>query len=54
MVIVSHEMAFVREVSTRVAMMDAGRIVEVGSPEQIFASPTEERTRQFVSNILKH
>ena len=54
MVIVSHEMSFVREVSTRVAMMDEGRIVETGTPEQIFTSPTEERTRDFVSKILAH
>ena len=54
MIIVSHEMGFVREVSTRIAMMDAGQIVEVGPPEQIFGSPTEERTKAFVSNILGH
>lgn len=54
MIIVSHEMSFVREVSTRVAMMDEGRIVEVGSPERIFASPAEERTRDFVGKILAH
>ena len=54
MIIVSHEMAFVREVSTRVAMMDAGRIVEYGSPQQIFSAPREERTRDFVGKILRH
>ena len=54
MVIVSHEMAFVREVSTRVAMMDDGKIVEVGPPDQIFGSPTESRTKDFVSKILSH
>lgn len=54
MVIVSHEMAFVREVSTRVAMMDEGRIVELGVPQQIFEAPQEERTRNFVSKILSH
>jgi polar amino acid transport system ATP-binding protein len=54
MLIVSHEMAFVREVSTRVAMMDAGRVVEVGSPEAIFGAPTEARTRDFVARILRH
>src|SRR5210317_2049733 len=48
LIIVSHEMAFVREVSTRVAMMDEGRIVEVGAPQQVFGSPREERTRSFV------
>ncbi|MEO1201176.1 MAG: amino acid ABC transporter ATP-binding protein [Pseudomonadota bacterium] len=54
MIIVSHEMGFVREVSTRIAMMDAGQIVEVGSPQQIFGEPEEARTREFVSNILGH
>ena len=54
MMIVSHEMAFVREVSTRVAMMDDGRIIEYGTPETIFDAPNETRTREFVSKILKH
>lgn len=54
MMIVSHEMAFVREVSTRVAMMDEGRIIEYGTPETIFDAPAEARTREFVSKILKH
>ena len=54
MIIVSHEMAFVREVSTRVAMMDDGQIVESGSPQQIFEAPTERRTKEFVSKILSH
>ena len=54
MLIVSHEMAFVREVSTRVAMMDEGRIVECGPAARIFDSPAKERTRDFVSKILKH
>lgn len=54
MIIVSHEMAFVREVSTRVAMMDEGCIIEYGAPETIFDAPNEARTREFVSKILKH
>jgi polar amino acid transport system ATP-binding protein len=54
MIIVSHEMAFVREVSTRVAMMDNGQIIEYGMPNEIFDSPNEERTKKFVSKILKH
>ena len=54
MIIVSHEMAFVREVSTRVAMMDDGGIVEIGPPSQIFDAPKESRTQDFVSKILKH
>ena len=54
MIIVSHEMAFVREVSTRVAMLDNGQIIECGTPNEIFDAPSEERTKKFVSNILKH
>ena len=54
MIIVSHEMAFVREVSTRVAMMDEGRLIECGPPAQIFDAPTRTRTRDFVSSILRH
>jgi polar amino acid transport system ATP-binding protein len=54
LMIVSHEMAFVREVSTRVAMMDDGRIIEYGTPEAILDTPQETRTREFVSKILKH
>ncbi len=54
MIMVSHEMAFVREVSMRVAMMDQGRVVEVASPDRIFSVPQEIRTREFVSKILSH
>ncbi|MCY4565368.1 MAG: amino acid ABC transporter ATP-binding protein [Gammaproteobacteria bacterium] len=54
MIIVSHEMAFVREVSTRVAMMDEGRLIECGPPAQIFDEPRRRRTRDFVSSILRH
>ncbi len=54
LLLVSHEMAFVREVSTRVVMMDKGQVVETGSPDQIFRDPKEQRTRDFVSKILRH
>jgi polar amino acid transport system ATP-binding protein len=54
MLIVSHEMAFVREVSTRVVMMDRGQVVEIGPPAQIFDAPREERTKEFVGKILRH
>lgn len=54
MLIVSHEMAFVREISNRVVMMDQGRVVESGTPEDIFDCPKESRTREFVGKILKH
>ncbi|MEO1091427.1 MAG: amino acid ABC transporter ATP-binding protein [Pseudomonadota bacterium] len=54
MLIVSHEMGFVREVADRVVFMADGRIVEVGPPEQIFDEPKAQRTREFVSRILRH
>lgn len=54
MFIVSHEMAFVREVSAKVVFMADGHIVEVGNPEQIFDSPQQQRTRDFVGKILRH
>ena len=54
MLIVSHEMGFVREVATKVAIMADGKVVEMGSPAQIFDAPREQRTRDFVSKILRH
>ena len=50
MVVVTHEMPFARAVSNRVIFMDGGVIVEEGDPEQVFGSPQQERTKQF----LKH
>ena len=52
MVVVTHEMGFAREVGNRVIFMDAGQIVEVGSPEHFFTNPQEERTKSFLSKIL--
>ena len=52
MVVVTHEMGFAREVGDRVIFMDAGQIVEVGSPEHFFENPQEDRTRSFLSKIL--
>ena len=54
MIIVSHEMAFVREVSSRVCMMADGAVVEIGTPGEIFQAPKHERARDFVGRILKH
>jgi polar amino acid transport system ATP-binding protein len=54
MLIVSHEMAFVREVASRVVMMDKGVVVEEGPPKQIFDSPRTDRAREFVGKILRH
>ncbi|MHA7685353.1 amino acid ABC transporter ATP-binding protein [Cupriavidus sp. PET2-C1] len=54
MMIVTHEMGFAREVANRVVFVDQGKILEQGAPEQIFDSPKEERTRLFLSRVLKH
>jgi len=54
MLIVSHEMGFVREVASRVVMMDKGQVVEEGSPRQIFDAPRTDRAREFVGKILRH
>ncbi|MGJ7562432.1 amino acid ABC transporter ATP-binding protein [Variovorax sp. GB1R11] len=54
MFIVSHEMGFVREVSSKVVFMADGHVVEVGDPRQIFDAPREARTRDFVGKILRH
>ena len=52
MVVVTHEMGFAREVADRIVIMEAGEIVEVGTPEHFFTSPTEDRTKLFLSQIL--
>ncbi len=52
MMVVTHEMGFAREAADRVVMMDAGRIIEEGTPEHFFTSPDKERTQQFLSKIL--
>ena len=52
MVVVTHEMGFAREMADRVIFMDEGMVVEEGSPEAIFTSPKEERTRAFLSRVL--
>lgn len=52
LVIVTHEMGFAREVADRVLFMDDGRIIEQGTPDQIFNHPQEERTKNFLSKVL--
>ncbi|MDA1240897.1 MAG: amino acid ABC transporter ATP-binding protein [Chloroflexi bacterium] len=52
MIIVTHEMGFAREAADRLLFFADGQIVEQGTPEQIFGAPREERTRQFLSQIL--
>jgi ABC-type polar amino acid transport system ATPase subunit len=53
MVVVSHEMGFAREVADRAIFMDEGRIIEEGTPDQLFNTPREERTKTFLSKVLK-
>jgi general L-amino acid transport system ATP-binding protein len=54
MMIVTHEMGFAREVADRVVYIDHGRILEIGTPAEIFDRPTHERTRTFLSRVLRH
>ncbi len=51
MIVVTHEMGFAREVSDRVVFMYQGSILEIGTPEQMFSSAKEERTRQFLQSV---
>ena len=53
MVIATHEMGFAREISDTVCFLDAGRIVESGSPEQIFDAPREPRTQTFLTRVTE-
>ncbi|WP_112491396.1 ectoine/hydroxyectoine ABC transporter ATP-binding protein EhuA [Streptomyces bacillaris] len=52
MLCVTHEMNFARDVSEKVLMFDAGRVVESGAPEKIFSDPSHERTREFLNAVL--
>jgi ABC-type polar amino acid transport system ATPase subunit len=52
MLVVTHEMGFAREVADRMAFFDNGKIVEQGTPQEIFTNPTEERTTLFLEQIL--
>ena len=52
MILATHEMSFAREVADKVCFLDEGVICEEGPPEQIFASPTQERTREFLSRVI--
>ncbi len=54
MIIVTHEMAFARDVADQVIFMDGGRIVEQGDPHQVIENPKEERTKQFLKNYAKN
>lgn len=52
MVVVTHEMGFAREVATRILFMDEGIILEENTPEEFFANPKHQRTREFLSKVL--
>jgi polar amino acid transport system ATP-binding protein len=54
MLIVSHEMGFIREIASRVVFMANGKVVEMGAPAQIFDAPREARTSAFVAKIIRH
>src|SRR5690606_12807869 len=53
LVLATHEMAFARDVATQVCFLDAGRILESGTPAEIFTAPREQRTRQFLDRVLE-
>ena len=50
--IVTHEMEFAKQISSRIIFMDEGKILETGTPEQIFNHPINERTKTFLSTVL--
>ena len=52
MLVVTHEMGFARDVSTRVVFMDEGLIAEEGTPDVIFTNPTNPRTKEFLSRVI--
>jgi polar amino acid transport system ATP-binding protein len=52
MLVVTHEIGFAREVADRVAFLDAGRIVELGPPEQVLDNPRNRRTQEFLAKVL--
>jgi glutamate transport system ATP-binding protein len=54
MLVVTHEMGFARQAGDRVVFMDAGRVVEIDTPDQFFTSARSERARDFLSKILAH
>lgn len=54
MVVVTHEMAFARDVADRIVFMDEGRIEEEGTPDQLFHHPKSERTRSFLARSVQH
>ena len=53
MLIATHEMGFARDIASRVCFLDEGQILEQGPPQEIFASPKQPRTRQFLERIIE-
>ena len=53
MVVVTHEMGFAREVASRVLFMNGGYVLEEGTPDEVFSNPKNERTKEFLSKVLK-
>lgn len=52
LVVVTHEMGFAREVATRVVFMDEGRIIEEGTPDEVFENPKSDRLKDFLSRVI--
>jgi polar amino acid transport system ATP-binding protein len=52
MLLVTHEMGFAKAAASKVVFMDDGRIVEVGTPDEVFSHPKSDRTKQFLEHIL--
>jgi polar amino acid transport system ATP-binding protein len=53
MMLATHEMGFARDIATRICFLDEGRILEEGTPEEIFTSPKEPRTRRFLQRVVE-
>ena len=53
MMVVTHEMAFAREVANQVAFMDDGKVVEAGTPDQVFEQTRQDRTRIFLQRVRR-
>ena len=52
MILATHEMGFAKEAADRVCVLDGGKIIEMGPPEQIFGSPKTQRTKDFLASVL--
>ena len=54
LIVITHELGFAKAVADHIVFFDGGRIIETGSPAEFFGNPKEERTKQFLSQILRH